>query len=641
MIKIKGISKVYNPEKDKPLVALDNINLEFSKGEFACIFGKSGSGKSTLLNIIAGLDKATKGSISIEDKDMGRFSDIEMADCRRNKIGFVFQDFQLLEHLTVLENVELGLCMDSVSKKDKRKKAIEVLEKVELGEHLNHKPSELSGGQKQRVSIARALVKDPEILIADEPTGALDSKTSYNITKLLENIAKDGKLVLVVTHDDEFKSYASRVVTLRDGKIIDDSRKCRERSMKEYESEVKKRKFDLSSAFRLSMKRLYERRWRYFLVSISMIIGICSLSIAFGISKGIQSYINHANEKIIDNKKLSFSKKEEFNSDDYFDINQHEDVKFLQSEFLLNVKTVIDDEVVEFNAKSIIQEEYSDKYTRPSLLYGEMPKDGEKEMALSLSLAEELSGGEDVKELIGQEVDMKFLAKDELANYPSRWDEQTIKITGITEKSLIDEEFAYIPYDVHIDFASRSRFVPKNNEVPTNNISVYLNDSEAVDEVYREFSEKYEVIRPSDRLEGITDIFKNFNLLILAGAMLILIISALMIGIILFISVLERQKEIGLFISIGGTRRDIKMIFVTEGILLGIIAAVSGGALSMIFKLIINPLAVEHMNYEIFRPDFITVITSIALGVCISFVASVIPATKASKLSPIELLRRN
>lgn len=642
MITIRNLKKIYNPQKQEPLTALDNINLQFNKEEFVCILGKSGSGKSTLLNIIAGLDKPTEGNVLIDEMDIFEFNDLEMANCRKDKIGFVFQDFQLMDHLTVVENVELGLSMDSIEKKEKRIRSIEVLKRVGLESHLNHKPSELSGGQKQRVSIARALVKDPEIIIADEPTGALDSNTSTSIMNLLKDISQSGKLVIVVTHDYEFKDYATRIVELRDGKLIEDTTKENTlNSTYRTEKEEKKRSFDLNAAFKLSLKRLIEKKWRYFLVSISMIIGICSLSIAFGISNGIDSYIDYANKRIVDNKKLTFVKKDIINSRDFFSIRKNKAVNLIQDEYILNAKTKLENEELDYKVKPIIQSEYKDIYTRPEILHGEIPKDGQKEIAISKNLAEKILKNKDVKSLIGSEISIKFLAVDELNNYPSRWDKHTFKITGITQKTLIGDDYAYIPYETLKNIVRRSRFLGKEEEIPTNKISVYLKDKKEIETVYKAFNKDYEIIRPSDILKDLTKVFKNFNLIVLGAAVLILLISALMIGIILFISVLERQREIGLIISIGGTKNDIKKIFVTEGILLGLMASTLGTLISILMTFAINPIAIKSMNYPIFKPSLITLGISLSIGIVVSLMSSIIPATKASKLSPIELLRRN
>jgi ABC-type lipoprotein export system ATPase subunit/ABC-type antimicrobial peptide transport system permease subunit len=619
---------------------LQHINLELKVGEFVCILGKSGSGKSTLLNIIAGLDNPTSGSIIIDNENISQFSDLKMANYRKDKIGFVFQDFQLMDHLTVLENVELGLSMDLIDAKEKRKRAKKILEKIGLGKHMHHKPCELSGGQKQRVSIARALVKNPEIIIADEPTGALDTNTSIEVINLLKDIADSGKLVIVVTHDYEVKSYATRVIELKDGEIIQDET-IKYIEHHSIEPKITKRSFDVKAAFKLSWKRLVERKWRYFLVSISMIIGICSLAIALGISNGISSYSEYANKRIIDNKKLTFTVNNEITSKDYFDIRKNDKIKLIQDEYILNAKYEQGKEEIKFKVQPIIQKEYQKEYTVPETIYGELPQDNKKEIALSYNIANKIAEDDNIEQLVGKNIEIKFLAVDDLNNYPSRWDRQSLTIVGITQRTLIGEDYAYMPYESQKMVVRRSRFIGKDESIPTNKMSVYLKNKEDINNVYNEYFKSYEITRPEDILKGLTKVFKNFNLIILGAALLILFISALMIGIILFISVLERQREIGLFISIGGTKKDIKKIFVTEGILLGTMASTAGVILSIFMFVIINPFAIKAMNYPIYNPNILTIIISLVVGIIVSLASSIIPATKASKLSPIELLRRN
>ena len=222
MLKLKGIKKSYKTG-DFNQVALDSINLEFGKKEFVSILGPSGSGKTTLLNIIGGLDRYDSGDLIINNKSTKKFKDKDWDSYRNSSVGFVFQNYNLISHITILKNVEMALTLNGMNAKKKRKKAKEALEKVGLLKHINKKPSELSGGQMQRVAIARALVNNPDIILADEPTGALDSKTSVKIMEIIKDISKD-KLVIMVTHNNELAlKYSSRIINLKDGKIIEDS----------------------------------------------------------------------------------------------------------------------------------------------------------------------------------------------------------------------------------------------------------------------------------------------------------------------------------------------------------------------------------------------------------------------------------
>ena len=222
MLEIKRITKTYNTAGFKQK-ALDDVNINFRSNEFASILGPSGSGKTTLLNIIGGLDHYDTGDLIINETSTKRYKDRDWDTYRNHRVGFVFQSYNLIPHQSVLSNVELALTLSGVSPKERKRRAKKVLEKVSLEKHINKKPSQLSGGQMQRVAIARALVNDPEILLADEPTGALDSETSIQIMNLLKEIAKD-KLVIMVTHNPDLaETYSTRIVKLKDGKIIEDT----------------------------------------------------------------------------------------------------------------------------------------------------------------------------------------------------------------------------------------------------------------------------------------------------------------------------------------------------------------------------------------------------------------------------------
>ena len=222
MIEVKNVTKIYKMGKET-VVALNNVSLNIDKGEFVAIVGPSGSGKSTIMHIIGGLDSPTEGHVYFDNKDISKYKDKEKAKFRNSEIGFVFQAFNLENTQTALENVMMPLIFSGSSKKNRKSKAGKALELVELGHLKNHKPNEMSGGQRQRVSIARALVNDPKIIFADEPTGNLDSKTGENIMSLFKDLINQGYTIIMVTHNMEEAEKAKRVVRIKDGNIISDS----------------------------------------------------------------------------------------------------------------------------------------------------------------------------------------------------------------------------------------------------------------------------------------------------------------------------------------------------------------------------------------------------------------------------------
>ena len=239
MLKLKKINKSYKTGEFKQH-ALKDVTIEFRKNEFVEILGPSGSGKTTLLNIIGGLDRYDNGDLIINNQSTKEFDDSNWDAYRNNCIGFIFQSYNLINHISILENVEMSLTLSGVDKKEKKQRAIEALTKVGLKSHIHKKPNQLSGGQMQRVAIARSLVNNPEIILADEPTGALDTKTSKQIMDLIKEIAQD-KLVIMVTHNPELaKNYATRIIEFKDGSLISDSKPIKKKEKNKEEIHIKK-----------------------------------------------------------------------------------------------------------------------------------------------------------------------------------------------------------------------------------------------------------------------------------------------------------------------------------------------------------------------------------------------------------------
>lgn len=305
MLKLKNITKVYNSGNEK-LKALDNVGIMFRKSEFVSILGPSGCGKTTLLNIIGGLDRYTSGDLIINGKSTKYFKDRDWDSYRNYSVGFVFQNYNLIGHQTVLSNVELALTISGVSKKERKKRAIKALEEVGLKRQINKKPNQLSGGQMQRVAIARALVNNPDIILADEPTGALDTKTSIQVMEILKNISKD-KLVIMVTHNPDLaQKYSSRIIKILDGKIIDDSNILKEATKEEKAHDNKRRtSMKFLTALHLSLNNLMTKKGRTILTSFAGSIGIIGIALILAISTGVQNYINKVEEDTLSSYPLT------------------------------------------------------------------------------------------------------------------------------------------------------------------------------------------------------------------------------------------------------------------------------------------------------------------------------------------------
>lgn len=308
MLELKKITKIYEVAGSKQK-ALNKIDIKFRQNEFVSILGQSGSGKTTMLNIIGGLDKYTSGDLVINGISTKEYGDRDWDTYRNHRVGFVFQSYNLIPHQTALQNVELALTLSGIDKEERRKRAISVLKKVGLGNQINKRPNQMSGGQMQRVAIARALVNDPDILLADEPTGALDSETSLQVMDLLSNIAKD-KLVIMVTHNPELAvNYSTRIVKLLDGEIVDDSNPFDGvEETKEKNSKTKKTSMSFKTAFSLSMNNLLTKKGRTLLTAFAGSIGIIGIALILSLSHGIQNYIDKTEKETLSSYPLTIQK---------------------------------------------------------------------------------------------------------------------------------------------------------------------------------------------------------------------------------------------------------------------------------------------------------------------------------------------
>ena len=313
MLQLQHISKVYHTGNQE-FHALKDISIRFRENEFVSILGQSGSGKTTLLNIIGGLDQYTSGDLLIQGKSTKQFKDRDWDSYRNHTIGFVFQSYNLIGHQTALSNVEIAMTLSGVSKAERKKRAIEVLERVGLKDHLYKKPSQMSGGQMQRIAIARALVNDPKVVLADEPTGALDSETSVQIMDLLKDIAKE-RLVIMVTHNPELaQKYSTRIVQVLDGNILSDSNPCEPtEETKQVDIQFTKTKMSFITALVLSFNNLLTKKGRTLLTAFAGSIGIIGIALILALSNGVSDYVKKVQEDTLVSLPLTISEQNQSN----------------------------------------------------------------------------------------------------------------------------------------------------------------------------------------------------------------------------------------------------------------------------------------------------------------------------------------
>ena len=313
MLQLQHISKVYHTANQE-FHALKDISIRFRENEFVSILGQSGSGKTTLLNIIGGLDQYTSGDLLIQGKSTKQFKDRDWDSYRNHTIGFVFQSYNLIGHQTALSNVEIAMTLSGVSKAERKKRAIEALERVGLKDHLYKKPNQMSGGQMQRIAIARALVNNPKVVLADEPTGALDSETSLQIMELLKDIAKE-RLVIMVTHNPELaKTYSTRIVQVLDGSILSDSNPYDPtEETKQGDIQFTKTKMSFMTALVLSFNNLLTKKGRTFLTAFAGSIGIIGIALILALSNGVSDYVKKVQEDTLVSLPLTISEQNQSN----------------------------------------------------------------------------------------------------------------------------------------------------------------------------------------------------------------------------------------------------------------------------------------------------------------------------------------
>ena len=306
MLELKKIKKSYKTGNFVQQ-ALNDVSLQFRKNEFVSILGPSGSGKTTLLNIIGGLDHYDTGDLIINNRSTKNYKENDWNAYRNNCIGFIFQNYNLISHISILENVEMGMTLSGVSSKEKRKRAKDVLKRVGLSEHAHKKPNQLSGGQMQRVAIARALANNPDIILADEPTGALDTKTSEQIMELIKEISKD-KLVIMVTHNRELaEKYSTRIVELKDGKLLTDSNPVEKEEKNQKEFMIKKTAMSFWTALKLSFNNIKTKKGRTALTAFASSIGIIGIALILSLSNGFQTKIDEYEEDTLSQTPITIS----------------------------------------------------------------------------------------------------------------------------------------------------------------------------------------------------------------------------------------------------------------------------------------------------------------------------------------------
>ncbi len=762
MLKLNNIKKDY---KTGNFIqnALKGVSLSFRENEFVAILGPSGSGKTTLLNIIGGLDRYTTGDLIIDGKSTKKFKDKDWDAYRNHAIGFVFQSYNLISHISVLENVEMGMTLSGVSGSERKKKALELLDKVGLKEHAHKKPNQLSGGQMQRVAIARALANDPKIILADEPTGALDSKTSVQIMELIKEISKD-KLVIMVTHNKELaENYAERIIEMKDGEILNDSNPYDSKD-KSGNLKITKTAMSFLTALKLSFGNIRTKKGRTILTAFASSIGIIGIALILSLSNGFnievenfeadslsQSPIMITNqtmqmdEKILNEirgentlEKYSNDKKV-FAQNDITDKIVHTNkitsdyVSYIENMDMSNVASIsyvrgtniilaskngnnyslVKDDSLTFNMSgnsfTMLPESPNDDEGIISKNYDVLAGNINDEAGLilfvnsrnqiSASLLESLGfeASANFDDILNKEIKVifnddyyvkmgnSFVPQSDISKLYNSEDSISVKIMAIVrgkeDKELItsssgiyytkaladkvikenenskivkaqkDASYNILTHQAFNDTVSKEAFLGYlgADTIPTS-IYIYPKDFETKDEItnyldeYNENKDENDVIQYTDMAEMISSLSGNImdaiTIVLVAFSSISLVVSSIMIGIITYISVLERTKEIGILRALGARKKDITRVFNAETFIIGIFSGVLGVVIAYLLTLPTN-MIIENLSglADVAKLNPVHAVILIIISLTLTIIGGAIPARMASKKNPVEALR--
>ena len=670
-VELKNLNKYYPISSTEDFQALKDVNLSLDKGELVSIVGESGSGKSTLMNLLGGLDSQFSGEITIDGQNMSTFKEKDFVNYHKEKIGFVFQSFNLVSHLSVLDNVTLAMTLSNVDKKTRVARAREVLKQLGLDDQYKKKPSQLSGGQKQRVAIARALVNDPDIIIADEPTGALDSQTTDQVLDIIQDIAKTGKLVIMVTHSEKVAARSTRVVTIDDGKIIGDIHQgeiALHDNAFELQQKSKSKNLTFFAAIRLALLNMKEKLARNILIALGGSIGIMSIIVMLSLGEGVNDYLTetmNANvNPLVSEVRMPIVM--ETNNSENTDssmmimtpagaeipagsapsgppagVTQSDPFGEEDLEKLRNIPHVAEVNLayssLTIGSDNVIYE--GEKYafmnfgttsgmTDSNILYGAFPEAGE--ILITEGVANQMAST--AEEAIGKEVTVDVTIDGESL-------EKNYVISGIYSAGQAIGAFE----SVYMSAESFETLTAENNlEVEPNVVYLVSDDPENTQAIKDEVAALGYRGSSADALAStFTQMLDIFTYILSGVAGISLFVSAIMILTVLYISVVERTQEIGVIKAIGGRKKDIRRIFVSESFLIGLFSGILGVGIAYLITVVGNIVVENLFDTAILNMTPAFAVFGIVTSVIISMVAGLMPAQKAARLDPVEALRHD
>lgn len=654
-LELKGIQKAYYLDK-KAFPVLKGIDLQFERGEFVSILGESGGGKSTLMNIIGGLDRNFEGQVLVNGELLDHQKEDQLDNYRRSMVGYIYQSYNLISHLSVLDNVLVALDMTTLSKDKKRARALELLDQVGLSEQVHKHPNHLSGGQKQRVAIARALASDPQIIIADEPTGALDSQNTQEVLTLLDRIAKDGKLVIAVTHSQEVADHGTRIVHLADGKIDGDERLRPAYPLPDNPTHIKPQQLPASASYRMSFKHLMYNFWRNSLIMLGTAIGIFAVLLFSGLGNGINGYIQDQINSLTNPKAITVFKNptgkkltqdqiqsslmQNMAADPQSMVISQGDLNRLAK--IKNVASVQKGNMIggyRLNYGKLQQSgsnmtSWNKSVTASSIKHGHKP--GHGEIVLTKQQAIQLSSPKKYRDLIGKQIKISFNWVNKNGD-PVAID-GSLKVAGLSEGASAGTS---------INYATLQQLLKqKGADTRPNFVAVSADSLSTVEKVAGRINNLRD--GKGNRILGaitVGSVLKTVNTyvhlastILAAIAGISLLVSALMIIVTMYMSVSERTKEIGILRALGERKKDIRRLFTSESIFIGLFSAVLALVIVAIVTVCLNHALYGLIKYNIVQITVGNVVFAVVVAVVISFIAALLPARHAAKLNPIDAL---
>ncbi|MCT0451946.1 ABC transporter ATP-binding protein/permease [Lactococcus cremoris] len=659
VLELKNIRKSYFLGKEE-FPVLKGIDLEFERGDFVSLLGESGGGKSTLMNIIGGLDRKYEGDVIVDGLAQKTKKEKDMDAYRRDTIGFIFQSFNLVSYLSVLDNILISLKMTSLSDKERHERAIELTKQVGLYEHRKKNPSQLSGGQKQRVAIARALASDPEIILADEPTGALDSQNTKEVLALLRQIAQSGKTVIVVTHSQEVADYGTRIIRLADGQIIGDER-LKPSYPVESHQRMQSKALSYRDTFRTAFKH-FTHSWKInLLIAIGTAIGLFSVIFFLGLGNGATKYMNDTITSSVNPNVVTIFKRtttdNKLGNEQALQQTQQElgnASTNLDSDHLSKLKKVDNVKKVEptysisglgtltNNDKSksglITLDTWTQSNINDDYVSGSKPADGE--IAIYAKDAKELN--KDYKSLVGKKMTLKIPAKTAAGASVEVTKEFTVSgilkdpqgpagssssviATYNTVKSALEAANA----DTDATYAV----------VTVNKVDNVKSTTSDIQDLKIDGTKAFVTYSVTSFLDVITNITNIVSYVLAAIAGISLIVSIFMIVVTTYMSVAERTKEIGVIRALGGRKKDISRLFTAESLILGLSSAAIAIGFAYLGQFLINKVLSSFLEgASIVQISGGHIIFAIIIAVLIALLASLAPSGRAARLNTIEAL---